>query len=240
MKKMRWIIFVLIACMAGVAYGQSSSLYMQESDELTVKRPYFRDPSGVVRKLSPSIARSSFIAVELPEMRQFAKHDLVTIIIQESASADFSSSLETNKEVKVNGSITDFPRFDLAKLIQFQLQPNNITNPVKVGVDFKNEFTGDGDLSRTEKLTGRIQARIIDVKPNGTLVLEARKYTQVDKESVTMILTGTCRAEDITAANTILSYQLEGLHLVKQHEGELAKSAKKGILTKVVEFLFNF
>ena len=236
----RFFLTVLFSISVLMMVGQSSSLYVSRSEELANTRPYIRDASGVERKLSPSIARLSLIAVRKPELRQFAKHDLVTIVIQESASADMSSSMETGKEVKVDGTLSSLPKVDLAKLIQFQLAANGVDTPLKVGLDFKNEFEGEGDLSRKETITGRVQARVVDVKPNGTLVLEARKHNQVDKEVVSLILTGTCRAEDISAANTILSHQLYDLHLVKTHEGELAKSAKKGILTKIFEFLFNF
>jgi hypothetical protein len=101
-------------------------------------------------------------------------------------------------------------------------------------------FEGEGEYRRTDTFSGRIQSRVIDVKPNGTLVLEARKYIQNDDETLEMVLTGLCRAEDVTAANTILSTQLYDLRLVKEHTGELRRSTRKGILTRVFETIFNF
>ncbi len=89
-------------------------------------------------------------------------------------------------------------------------------------------------------MTGRVQARVIDVKPNGTLVLEARKFNQIDDETLTIVLTGVCRAEDITVDNTILSSELYDLSLVKTHTGELRRASKKGLITRLLDLLLNF
>jgi flagellar L-ring protein precursor FlgH len=107
-------------------------------------------------------------------------------------------------------------------------------------VSSENEFEGEGDYSRSESMSGRITARIIDVKPNGTLVLEARKQVASDDESFEIVVTGTCRAEDITADNTVLSTELYDLQLSKQHDGELRSATDKGVFTKLLDFLFNF
>ncbi len=223
------------------AHAQTSSLYHTENVErVTTAPPLPRDVAGQIRYLNPAIAAVSYTAVALPEPRQFAVNDLVAIIIQESVSNSSDQSLETSKETTIEGEISDFPRLSLSDLIQLQLRASGNANPPKVGLEFTKEFEGEGATSRKDTYSGRMQARIIDVKPNGTLVLEARKYLKSDKEMLEMILTGTCRAEDITAANTIQSSELYDLRLIKNHDGELRKATKKGLFTKLFEFLFNF
>ncbi|QQE10699.1 flagellar basal body L-ring protein FlgH [Planctomycetota bacterium] len=232
------MIFILASQLS--LHAQSSSLYVQGEAYTQNNNPYHRDGSSIDRKLSPAIARASFTAVRLPELRQFAKHDLIQIIIQESTSSDFQSSMDTGKESKVEGEISSLPKLQLKDFLNLQISNDGTTSPLTVGADYKQEFKGDGDVKRKETITGKIQARVIDVKPNGTLVLEARKHNQVDDEIAELILTGTCRAEDITSSNTILSNQLYDLHLVKKHSGELRKATKKGILTRICEAIFNF
>jgi len=80
----------------------------------------------------------------------------------------------------------------------------------------------------------------MDVKPNGTLSLEARTQVKNDDEDMTITVTGYCRAEDVAADNTVLSTQMYDLRVNKQHAGEVRKASKKGVITKVLEFLFNF
>ena len=83
-------------------------------------------------------------------------------------------------------------------------------------------------------------AEIIEVQPNGNLVLEARTYIKTDKEEQSIKATGICRATDITAANTILSNQLHDLTIEKMHKGELHQAGQKGIIAKVLETVFAF
>ncbi|MEM1028047.1 MAG: flagellar basal body L-ring protein FlgH [Planctomycetota bacterium] len=190
-------------------------------------------------KLSPAIAARSLMAVELPEPRTFAVHDLVTIIIREDTQTTFSSSLETEKESEWTGEIAEFPRFNLSDLLDLTLTPNTFPDgTVKLDVSADSSFEGDGDYQNSQSMTARIQATIIDIKPNGNVVVEARKSVRSDDEHYTLVATGICRVDDITVDNTVLSTEIADLFIDKQHEGHLKKSADKGLLTEVMDFLF--
>jgi len=216
---------------AGVS-GQSSSLYITQE---ATPAPLTGDQGS----LSPAIAENSFYAVQIPEPREYAQNDLITVVIRESFKTDLKASLETEKDMSIDGEITDF--IDIDKLLELAVRPYDFPggNP-GVGADFGKEWEGEGDYSRSESMTGRMTARVADVKPNGTLVLEARQTMIHDKEELTIILTGTCRAADITIDNTVLSTELYDLHLDKQHKGELKKTTKKGFITNFIDAIFNF
>ena len=235
----------VLAWMPSSGAGQSSSLFVTHPDELAA--PVVRDVTartdvaGPVSRLSPAIEATSYAAVRLPEPRTFAVHDLVTIVIRESTETDSRASLSTQTGVKFDGEITDFPRLSPSDLLNLQLRPNSMDagNP-KLGVRYGQDFDGDGDYRRRDSITGRITARVIDVKPNGTLVLEARKFIDSDNETLKLVLTGTARAEDIGLDNTVLSTQLYDLRLIKEHEGELRRATRKGLFTRILETIFNF
>lgn len=229
---------MLSLAICSLSFGISSSLYLTQPE--TVAAP-IRNARGQISPLAPAIAQTSFTAVPIPKPRKFAVDDLVTIIIQESQQTQFNATLDTQKKNDVQGAITDFPNLQLSKLLQFQLSPSSMSNgPVKLGVTYDGKFNSNGDYKRQSSMTGRITARVIDVKPNGTLVLEARKFLKSDSESLEMVLTGTCRAQDVTADNTVLSTQLYDLNLTKKHEGALRSATQKGILSKLLDLLFNF
>lgn len=190
--------------------------------------------------LSPAVAPVSWSAVKVPEPRRYALHDLVTIIVRETTAADASSKLDTSKDTKLDGEISSWPGIRVFDLLADQVLRNGPHDKPKLGVKFNSAFKGEGDYSRKDSFTTRVTARIIDIKPNGTLVLEARKFIQSDKESMELILTGTCRREDVQVDNTVQSTQLYDLRLTKNHQGELFRATDKGVLTKLFEFLFNF
>ena len=226
---------MVVLMTASWAVGQTSSLYFEEVDVPGYTNNVYTAASPR-KNLSPAIAAVSLMAVPVPEPRTFAIGDLITIIIRESTQADWSGTLDTGKDVSFKGQVTQFPRFSFADLAL----RNGIGTPIDLDMAYGNEFKGDGDLTRKESITGRITARVIDVKPNGTLAVEATKYNQVDKETLRLSLSGVCRSEDISIDNTILSSQIYDFHLVKEHTGEIRKATRKGIITQVVELLFNF
>ena len=223
------------------AYGQSSSLYVAKADAAPAPVAEAEaEAEGKTNPLSPEVAAVSYTAVAIPPPRKFAKHDLVTIIVREFSEADVSAALGTEKETSVKGAVKAMPRLQLQELLNLQLNNSTITDPATVDVGFKKDFDGSGDYKTEESVTTRITARIIDVKPNGTLVLEARKFQQIDKETLDIVVTGTCRKQDVRSDNTVLSTQLYDLVLKKKHTGDIRRATRKGLLTRILETVFHF
>ncbi len=231
MNRSMWCMIWTLAA-AGSAVAQSSSLYLSKPTPPRIK-------DG--RVVNTQLQTFSYTATIIPEPRQFSVHDFVTIIVRESSTTTSEATLETEKETDYSGEISDFPNLDLYKLLQLQLRPNDMTgDSPKVGLNFGSEFNGEGEYERRDEVVLRITARVVDVKPNGTIALEARKYIRNDDEKQTIKLTGYCRAIDVAPDNTILSTQLYDLRLEQLHEGELRKTSKKGVLTKIFDAIFNF
>lgn len=250
---MRIVLFVILSILflvglSSAASGQeiSSSLY-NTGDEL-FGDPFANEMTTAVpqpgqqtddRQLSPAIGAASFMAIEAPAPLTFGLQDLVTIIIREDTQTVFSATLETEKESEWTGEIAEFPKFQLSDLLEASIRPNTFPEgTVQLDVSADSEFAGEGGYNNQQTMSARLQARIIDIKPNGNIVLEARKSIRSDDEHYTLVATGICRADDITATNTILSTQLADLFIDKQHDGHLKKSADKGLLTEVMDFLF--
>ena len=101
-------------------------------------------------------------------------------------------------------------------------------------------FKGDAQLKRADSYTGRITAQVIDVKPNGTLVLQADEHIKTDEEEQNVTLVGTCRVEDVTADNTVLSSQLFDLSLNKQHKGSVKDTTERGSLERLLDSINPF
>ncbi len=219
-------------------FAQTSSLYLQEPPPPPAGSPV---RIGVPDQRSDELVRTSLASVLQPEPRQFALHDLITIIVRESVESDSESNLDTEKKLSTKAKINRFPDLQLKDLLQFRVRPGDTEGDrPELDLSYNGKFEGDGDYNRKDSFVARITARVIDIRPNGTLVLEARKFIQSDDESLSMLLTGTCRKEDVAADNTVLSTQLYDLRVVKEHTGELRRATKKGWLTKLVDTVFNF
>ncbi len=187
---------------------------------------------------SESLSGYSMFVIVPPPPKRLEKHDLVTIIVNESSKATRSQSLETDKEYNASARLTRFP--SLADLIETRLKAGEAQNVDLLDIESSQEFQGEGDYERTDRLTARIQAEVIDIKPNGVLVLEARSMIQTDEELQVFVLSGNCRSQDITDQNTIQSSQLHNLNIITQNEGEVRKTSKKGIIPRALEAMFAF
>ena len=197
--------------------------------------------AGRRTRMNRDVAAASFVAVALPPPRQFTVNDLVTIIIRESVEAHSRSQLETEKTVNFKGQISDFPNLRAQDLMNLQLGPSRFSRGrPKLGVEFDSDFEGEGQRRRHDTFITRISARIIDIKPNGNLVLEGRKSIKTDTESSRLLITGTCRPQDVNADNTILSTHLYDLNVTSDHAGHLRQAAAKGWLTRLLDTVFHF
>jgi flagellar L-ring protein precursor FlgH len=183
---------------------------------------------------------SSMFAIGPPEARKFQQHDLVMIIVRHSSRAESKQELDTEKDYKLDAKVSAWPEIRLEDLLQLQLYAGRAVDLPAVKIDAKKDFDGEGEYKREDDFTARLTAEVIDILPNGHLILEGRTFVKTDEEEATIRITGICRPEDVTAANSILSDQIHDLHIEKMHKGELRKSTEKGLIAQVLDTIFAF
>ncbi len=221
---------MLCAAIAGLCTSANAqSLYLTQAEQEA--SPDLSQPAILIEE-------ASLYFIEGPEDRVIQKHDIITIIIDENSSQVSSQKLETEKDTSANANINAL--ISVAQLLELRLEEGGITDTDLVDFNASREFTGEGDYERKDRFSARIAAKVLEVKPNGTLVLEATKRIAKDNEISVLVLSGFARDEDITAQNTILSSQLADLNIVLENEGDLKKAAEKGLITRVLDTVFAF
>lgn len=174
--------------------------------------------------------------------------DIVTIVISETASFNKQGQTDTDKESKVLSSVTSF-LFPKAEILTEDntgatgIQTNKgytgsrggMHNGVLPHLEWKatKEFGGGGSIKNQDTFTAKVTARIIDVLPNGYMLLEGTKTLNISNESQTIIVTGKVRPVDISPENTILSERIADFEVFYQGSGPINDNQKRGILTKL-------
>ncbi|UCD76456.1 MAG: flagellar basal body L-ring protein FlgH [Phycisphaerales bacterium] len=246
----------LIACSQLIAFGAPAAEGPPSADAEAPSSSLMALPSGPAREGSlasldtspgspsrrpPSALKGmSLFYVGPPDLPSFEVHDLVQIIVRETSTAKSKHELDAKKDFALDGSIAAWPDLRLSDLLNLQIAAGRTAGMPELKLDYTSDFKGEGEYERRDDLTARVTAEVIEVKPNGNLVLEARTTIQTDEEISTILITGVCRPDDITATNTIFSNQIHDLVIRKMHEGELKKSNEKGLIAKVLEFIFAF
>lgn len=192
---------------------------------------------GLVRE-GTELEQLSVMAIKPPRPREFKMHDLVTIVIDETSRQEAEQSLKTDKKYDNDTSLNAI--IDPWQLLELRLRGGDSRNLNLLDIANKSKFDGKGSFERNDRFQMKIQAEIIDVKPNGVLVLEARKYIDKNGETQETVLAGICRQDDVTQSNTVFSSQLANLSIESTSKGEVDKAGKKGLIPRVLETLFAF
>ena len=154
--------------------------------------------------------------------------DIVTVIIQENNGATRNNNTTTARTSSVDASISSF----LYPAGATGLLTKNGKLPA-MSFTGNNTFNGGGQINNVETITAQLAVKVIDVLPNGNLVVEGRRQTAFSGEKQDAILRGTVRFDDISSTNTVYSYNIADPSIQFISHGAVTDSQNKGWFTKV-------
>jgi len=154
--------------------------------------------------------------------------DILTILVQESATAQKQNNTTTSKQSAIDASIQSFLYAPAASGL---LSKNGSLPAMKMSS--KNDFNGGGQINNSEQITARIAVRVIDVLPNGNLIVEGRRQTAFSGEKQDATLRGTVRYNDIAANNTLYSYNMVDATIQFTSKGTISDNQRKGWFSKI-------
>ena len=129
--------------------------------------------------------------------------DVVTIVVNEQASAVSTGATKTGRASTANASITS-----LAGTLPAAGRLANLAN-----TSTTTTLNGTGTTSRQTTLTTTVTARVADVLPNGYLVLEGHRSVRVNSENQIVTIRGVVRPADLSNANTVSSSSIAQMEL---------------------------
>ena len=188
-------------------------------------------------QIDPRIAAQSFYAVPPPQRRIIQPHDLITIIIKEQSEFKSEGTTKLDKKASLEATLTQF--------IKLNLNNASLENGIggvtpSVDLEGKRNFDGKGTAERKDSLSVRLQAIVVDVKPNGTLVLSARRRIRNDDEERLFLVSGLARVEDVTTDNSVLSTQMYDFDLREDTKGTVREATKRGWLPRLLDAINPF
>lgn len=158
--------------------------------------------------------------------------DILTVVVQESASNQSSQRTTTDSGSNVDAGVEQW----LFPLAASKMGTHNGALPgIKLGGT--NDFTGGGQTSASQNLTARAAVLVTAVLPNGNLVIEGARRVTYDGETQHVVLHGVVRGEDVSSGNIVFSSNIADARVEFINEGTLTDAKKKGWLTKLYEKL---
>ena len=171
--------------------------------------------------------------------------DIVTINIVENSTAQKNSQTGLGRNSSVSGKVNammgleDITNFPLVGSAVGSLAPNLDTTKGISGT-YNSSFTGSGNTSRKESMTAKISARVIQVLPNGNLVIRGSREVMVNNEKQYINVQGVIRPEDIASDNTVLSTYVADARIDYIGKGDISAQQRQGWLTRALNVIWPF
>ena len=169
------------------------------------------------------------------DKRAHAVGDVITILVQESIVSAKDNNTTTARKATVNSQMNSFfyPPGTAASAISRFLTKGGVYPSMNLSSD--NEFGGGGTINNSEQITARVTVRVVDVLPNGNLIVEGRRFTDFASEKQDIVMRGVVRSEDITPNNTVFSYNVADVTITMQQNGVVTDAQRKGWFFRIWE-----
>ncbi len=148
--------------------------------------------------------------------------DILTIIISESTTTTATKS-HTNSKSGSTDLSAGVGIFDFLKA---------------ASASGSDSFSAKGAASDINAVNGRITVTVVDVMPNGNMVVEGSQSIWQNRDEHKITFRGIVRRADVKYNNTVRSNQVADATLKFDGKGPLNAKQRQGILTQIFNFLF--
>ena len=154
--------------------------------------------------------------------------DILTVRLVESTDG---SSSNKGKVKKSNATSVTNPTL-LGMTPSFALPGGRGSADLGFALSSSSQFSGEGDNSQSNELSGSVTVMVTEVLPNGNLRIRGEKRIGMNGGNEYVKLSGIVRPADIDTTNTVASTKIADATLVYRGDGQVAMSSTMGWLAK--------
>lgn len=165
------------------------------------------------------------------DAKAFRLHDVVSIVVAESLAASTDGQVKNARASNASSNITSL--FGALKAA------NNMQN--LLGQTSASGLTAQGQSTTNSSLVTTFGAEVVDVLPNGMLVVQATRQLTFSQQTQLIRLRGLVRPEDVSAQNQVYSTAMTDLELEVTGKGIVNDSTyRQNPLVRLLEKLLVF
>jgi flagellar L-ring protein precursor FlgH len=158
-------------------------------------------------------------------------HDVVSIVVTESLAASTDGQVKNSRASNANSGLTSL--FGALKA------SNALQN--LVGMTATSGLAAQGQSTTNSSLATTFGGEVVDVLPNGMLVVQATRQLTFSQQTQVIKLRGLVRPEDVSAQNQVLSTAMTDLELEVTGKGIINDSTyRQNPLVQFLEKLLIF
>jgi len=163
--------------------------------------------------------------------------DIITVVININDQADIENETVRTRDSGENANLSNFLGFEneLDSVLPDGVNPDSLTS-----FGSGSNHTGAGEVGRSEDISVTMAATVMDVLPNGNLVIQGRQEVRVNFEVRELVIAGIVRPEDITSQNTIQHSQIAEARVSYGGRGQLTDIQQPRYGQQLYDILFPF
>ena len=177
--------------------------------------PEYADPAAPADAASLWTAQTDSL---FGDRRAAQRGDILTVVIEIDDKAEISNATDRNRTGSQTMGIPQL--FGIPQRIDRNL-PDGASTAEAVDTKSASTFSGDGSVSRKEKLTLRVAATVVEELPNGVLRIEGQQEVRVNFELRELIVTGFVRPTDISRQNEVTYDRIAGARISYGGRGQI-------------------
>ncbi len=165
------------------------------------------------------------------DAKAFRLHDVVSIVVTESLAASTDGQVKNSRASSASSGLT---------ALFGALKPsNNLQN--LLGQTSSSGLTAQGQSTTNSSLSTTFGGEVVDVLPNGMLVVQATRQLTFSQQTQLIKLRGLVRPEDVSAQNQVLSTAMTDLELEVTGKGIVNDSTyRQNPVVRFIERLLVF
>jgi flagellar L-ring protein FlgH len=165
------------------------------------------------------------------DVKAFRLHDVVSIVVTESLAASTDGQVKNSRASNAKSSITS---------LFGALKPSNALQNL-VNQTSSSGLTAQGQSTTNSSLTTTFGGEVVDVLPNGMLVVQATRQLTFSQQTQLIRLRGLVRPEDVSSQNQVQSTAMTDLELEVTGKGIVNDSTyRQNPLVRWLERLIVF
>jgi flagellar L-ring protein precursor FlgH len=154
--------------------------------------------------------------------------DILTIVVQEQQSVRNEDRVERRNDTSLAARLENYSLSD--KTFQSNTLP-------RIDIRKEQDFNGESRQNSTSDVRASIAVIVVDVQPNGNLVVAGTRAVTVNDETRTLRVSGLVRPLDITANNTVGSAQVADARIAITGEGGNTRAVTRGPVGQLFDTL---
>ncbi len=160
--------------------------------------------------------------------------DIVTITISETTESKDEAKFDVGKTHTLTQNGTTF----FNQILHNLGVSKRLNVPTISGVNNANALTNTTDASRTYSFKDSITCQVVQVLPNGHLVIQGQKMVLMNKENIQLTVSGIVNPFYLDKTNKIPSAQVANFQIASSGRGVISRQNNDGFINKMYQF-FN-